>query len=88
MSSLWLIVEEVKPEFDHTSKGLAKRIKVVKSGKDAPVRPIELWSGIKYGPVFKVLYYAGARLSEIAGLIVDDLCEGRILIRPNIILLR
>ena len=83
LSGLWSILEEVKPDSDHIFKGLAKRIKVIKSGKDASVRPIELWSGSIYVPVFKVLYYTGARLSEIAGLMADDLREDRILIRPN-----
>ena len=83
LSGLWSILEEVKPGSDHIFKGLAKRIKVVKSDKDSEVMPIEMWSGSIYVPVFKILYYTGARLSEIAGLKADDLRDDRILIRPN-----
>jgi len=83
LSGLWSILEEVKPCSDHIFKGLAKRIKVVRSGKDAQVMPVELWAGSIYVPVFKILYYTGARLSEIAGLKADDLLDDRILIRPN-----
>ena len=83
LSGLWSILEEVKPGSDHIFKGLAKRIKVIKSDKDAEVEPVELWSGSVYVPVFKILYYTGARLSEIAGLKADDLLEDRLLIRPN-----
>ena len=84
LSGLWSILEEVKPDSDHIFKGLAKRIKVIKLGKDFAVRPIELWSGSMYIPLFKVLYYTGARLSEIAGLMAYDLQDDRILIRPNL----
>jgi integrase len=83
LSGLWSILEEVKPGSEHIFKGLAKRIKVVKSEKDADLMPIELWSGSIYVPVFKVLYYTGARLSEISGLMAEDLLDDRILIRPN-----
>ena len=83
LSGLWSILEEVKPDSDHIFKGLAKRIKVVKPERNADVKPIELWTGSHYVPVFKILYYTGARLSEIAGLLADDLLEDRILIRPN-----
>jgi integrase len=83
LSGLWSILEEVKPGSDHIFKGLAKRIKVVRSDKDTDVKPIEFWSGSIYVPVFKMLYYTGARLSEIAGLMADDLLDDRILIRPN-----
>lgn len=83
LSGLWSILEEVKPGSHHIFKGLAKRIKVVRSDKDAEVFPIERWSGSIYVPVFKILYYTGARLSEIAGMKADDLLEDRILIRPN-----
>ena len=83
LSGLWSILEEVKPGSTHIFKGLAKRIKVVRSDKDAEVLPIERWSGSIYVPVFKILYYTGARLSEIAGMKAEDLLEDRILIRPN-----
>ena len=73
----------MKPGSDHIFKGLAKRIKVVKSEKEAKMTPIEMWSGSVYVPVFKILYYTGARLSEIAGLRADDLRYDRILIRPS-----
>lgn len=36
-----------------------------------------------YIPFFKVLYYTGARLSEVAGLMAEDVLEDRILIRSN-----
>jgi integrase len=83
LSGIWSILEEVKPGSEHIFKGLAKRIKVVKADRDADVKPIESWTGSVYAPVFKILYYTGARLSEIAGLMADDLLDDRILIRPN-----
>ena len=83
LSGLWSILEEVKPGSEHVFKGLAKRIKVVKSDKEVDLKPIEFWTGSMYVPVFKILYYTGARLSEIAGLMADDLLDDRILIRPN-----
>ena len=83
LSGLWTILQEVKPESDHIFKGLAKRIKVVKTHQSAEVKPVELWTGSIYIPVFKILYYTGARLSEIAGLKAADILEDRILIRPN-----
>ena len=73
----------MKPDSDHIFQGLAKRIKIVKSERAAEVAPIESWAGSMYVPVFKILYYTGARLSEISGLLSDDLLEDRILIRPN-----
>jgi integrase len=80
---LWSILEEVKPGTDHIFRGLAKRIKVFKKHRIECVNPIEQWSGSIYVPFFKVLYYTGARLSEIAGLMVEDVLEDRILIRLN-----
>jgi len=62
---------------------LAKRIKVVKKSREEVVNPIESWNGSIYLSVFKILYYTGARLGEIAGLKSDDILEDRILIRPN-----
>lgn len=83
LSGLWSILKEVKPDSDHIFQGLAKRIKVIKPEKAIEVKPIEFWAGSMYVPVFKILYYTGARLSEISGLLSDDLLEDRILIRPN-----
>mgnify|MGYP001199163673 FL=1 len=61
-------MEEVKPGSEHIFQGLAKRIKVLKQSKDEVVKPVENWSGSIYIPVFKILYYTGARLGEISGL--------------------
>ena len=83
LSGLWSILEEVKPGTDHIFRGLAKRIKVVKKRRIECVNPIEQWSGSIYVPFFKVLYYTGARLSEVAGLMAEDVLEDRILIRSN-----
>lgn len=83
LSGLWSILEEVKPGTEHVFRGLAKRIKVVKKSREEVVNPIESWNGSIYIPVFKILYYTGARLGEIAGLKSDDILEDRILIRPN-----
>ena len=83
LSGLWSILEEVKPDSVHIFRGLAKRIKVVKRDRLESVNPVRDWSGSIYVPFLKVLYYTGARLSEIAGLKVDDLLEDRILVRPN-----
>jgi len=83
LSGLWSILEEVKPGTEHVFRGLAKRIKVVKKSREEVVNPIESWNGSIYLPVFKILYYTGARLGEIAGLRSDDILEDRILIRPN-----
>ena len=73
LSGLWSILEEVKPGSHHIFKGLAKRIKVVRSDKDAEVFPIERWSGSIYVPVFKILYYTGCRLAEVAALRGEDI---------------
>ena len=83
LSGLWSILEEVKPDTDHIFRGLAKRIKVVRQDKEAHVLSVESWAGSIYVPVFKILYYTGARLSEIAGMRVEDILDDRILIRAN-----
>ncbi len=83
LSGLWSILEEVKPDSEHIFKGLSKRIKVAKQTKDEVIKPIESWAGSIYIPVFKVLYYTGARLGEISGLRGQDILEDRILIRAT-----
>jgi len=83
LNGLWSVLEEVKPGTEHIFRGLAKRIKVVKKAREEEVRPVDEWDGSIYIPVFRVLYYTGARLSEISGLKASDLLEDRILIRPN-----
>ena len=83
LSGLWSILEEVKPSSEHIFKGLAKRIKVIKYSQDKEIKPIENWSGSIYIPVFKVIYYTGARLGEISGLRSQDILKDRILIRPT-----
>ena len=83
LSGLWSILEEVKPNSTHIFRGLAKRIKIVKKDRLDVVNPVTDWTGSIYVPVLKVLYYTGARLSEIAGLRVEDLLEDRIVVRPN-----
>ena len=83
LSGLWSILEEVKPESEHIFRGLAKRINVIKKPKADEVVSIERWEGSVYVPLFKILYFTGARLSEIAGLRSEDILEDRLLIRPT-----
>ena len=83
LSGLWSILEEVKPNSTHIFRGLAKPIKVVKKERLDVVNPVTDWTGSIYVPVLKVLYYTGARLSEVSGLRVEDLLEDRIVVRPN-----
>ena len=83
LSGLWSILEEVKPGSEHIFQGLAKRIKVLKQSKNEVVKPVENWSGSMYIPVFKILYYTGARLGEISGLRNQDILEDRIVIRAT-----
>jgi integrase len=41
------------------------------------------WEDNHYLPLFKAIYYSGARLAEIAGLRGQDLLEDRIVIQPH-----
>lgn len=83
LSGLWSILVEEHPGHDHIFKGLTKRIKIDKEQKTQLVSDPLSWSGSIYVPIFKIYYYTGCRLAEIAGLLGEDLLEDRILIRPN-----
>jgi integrase len=83
LAGLWTVLEEEKPGTTHIFKGLIKRIKAAPKPKTISIRPVEEWEGSIYVPVFKILYFTGARLAEIAGLRGEDLLEDRIVIQPH-----
>lgn len=88
LSGLWTtLVEKNKKENSiHIFKGLAssiventreKALKAAqqKQNKVFQPKPIETWSGSVYVPVFKILYYTGCRLAEVAALRGEDIHE-------------
>ena len=85
LSGLWSVLCELRPGSTHIFQGLNKRIKVVKSRKsEVTLTDPSQWQGSgEQIDIFQFLYFTGARLAEIAGLQAEDLCEDRILIRPN-----
>ena len=85
LSGLWSVLCELRPGSTHIFQGLNKRIKVVKSRKsEVTLTDPSQWQGSgEQIEIFQFLYFTGARLAEIAGLQAEDLCEDRILIRPN-----
>lgn len=85
LSGLWSVLCELRPGSTHIFQGLNKRIKVVKSRKsEVTLSDPSQWQGSgEQIEIFQFLYFTGARLAEIAGLQAEDLCEDRILIRPN-----
>lgn len=85
LSGLWSVLCELRPDSTHIFQGLNKRIKVVKSRKsEVTLTDPSQWQGSgEQIEIFQFLYFTGARLAEIAGLQAEDLCEDRILIRPN-----
>lgn len=85
LSGLWSVLCELRPDSTHIFQGLNKRIKVVKSRKsEVTLTDPSKWQGSgEQIEIFQFLYFTGARLAEIAGLQAEDLCEDRILIRPN-----
>jgi integrase len=86
LSGLWttLLEKNKKEKLVHVFKGLASSIeentreKALKAAerKQSKVfapNPIEEWSGSVYVPVFKILYYTGCRLAEVAALRGQDI---------------
>jgi integrase len=86
LSGLWttLLEKNKKENPVHIFKGLAssiventkeKALKAAqqKQNKVFQPRPIETWSGSVYVPVFKILYYTGCRLAEVAALRGEDI---------------
>lgn len=83
LAGLWTVLEEEKPGATHIFRGLIKRIKAAPKTKTISIKPLDEWEGSIYVPVFKILYFTGARLAEIAGLRGEDLLEDRIVIQPH-----
>lgn len=88
LSGLWttLLEKKKKESLVHIFKGLAASIE--ENTRDKALRaaqckqnmifepnPIESWSGSVYVPVFKILYYTGCRLAEVAALRGEDICD-------------
>lgn len=88
LSGLWTTLLEKRKEENpvHIFKGLAasieentrdKALKAAqcKHNKTFEPNPIESWSGSIYVPIFKMLYYTGCRLSEVAALRGEDIYD-------------
>jgi len=86
LSGLWttLLEKNKKENPTHIFKGLASsleenirekalRASQRKQNKLFQSAPIETWSGSMYVPVFKILYYTGCRLAEVAALRGEDI---------------
>lgn len=86
LSGLWttLLEKNKKEEPTHIFRGLAASIeentkeKALKAAQRKQNRtfepsPIEMWTGSVYVPVFKILYYTGCRLAEVAALRGEDI---------------
>ena len=86
LSGLWttLLEKNKKEKPMHIFKGLAASIeentreKALRAAQRKQNRtfepnPIETWSGSVYVPVFKILYYTGCRLAEVAALRGEDI---------------
>ena len=64
-----------------TSLGETTKTKALKAAESKrfksfePTTPISVWSGSKYVDVFRILYYSGCRLAEVAGLGYDDIYD-------------
>ena len=85
LGGLWSVLNEIDSGQPHIFQGLTKRIKVIKTRKvEVHIEDPDLWQGNPtHLLILKILYFTGARLAEIAGLMAEDLLEDRILIRPN-----
>lgn len=86
LSGLWttLLEKNRNESSSHIFKGLASSIeenareKVIgaaqrKQNMVFQPKPVETWSGSVYVPVFKILYYTGCRLAEVAALRGEDI---------------
>lgn len=85
LGGLWAVLSEINPDQPHIFQALTKRIKVARSRKlEVSIRDPDCWQGNQsFLLILKILYFTGARLAEVAGLMAEDLLEDRILIRPN-----
>ena len=85
LGGLWSVLNEIYSDQPHIFQGLTKRIKVIKTIKvEVHIEDPDSWQGNQHHlSILKILYFTGARLAEIAGLMAEDLLEDRILIRPN-----
>ena len=83
LTGLWTVLTEEKPGTEHIFKGLVKRIKAEPAPKAYDIKEVDTWAGSIYIPVFKALYYTGARVGEIAGLRGEDIHKDRIVITPH-----
>ena len=83
LSGLWSILQEERPDATHIFRGLTKRIKAEAKPKNFTINPVSEWEDDIYLPLFKAIYYSGARLAEIAGLRGQDLLDDRIIIQPH-----
>lgn len=88
LSGLWttLLEKNKKESPTHIFKGLASSIeentreKALRAAQRKQnmvfqPKPIETWSGSVYVPVFKILYYTGCRLAEVAALRGEDIYD-------------
>ena len=87
LAGLWTTLVEKQGIGDHIFKGLpgtldettkSKALRAATAKRNQsfePVIPYEQWSGSIYVPVFQLLYFTGARLSEVAGLRAEDIHE-------------
>lgn len=70
------IWKEVMPTLQETTKQKALKAAETKRFKTfEPVVPVEEWTGSKYVDVFRILYFSGCRLAEVAGLRGEDIHE-------------
>ncbi len=68
------IHKPIIPSLGETTKTKALKAAESKRFKSfEPTTPIDEWTGSKYIDVFKILYYSGCRLAEVAGLAFDDI---------------
>jgi len=77
LSGLYAVLAESRGEETHAFTGVAKRITVKPSRKEA----IEVKKPTD--PLLLILWFTGARLAEVAGLRAEDILADRILIRPH-----
>ena len=85
LGGLWSVLHEIRPDHPHLFEGLNKRIKVERKRKvTLEIPDPDAWSGSQINlDIFRILYFTGARLSEIVGLRAEDILQDRILIRPS-----